>query len=373
MSTSFKVDLYIDTQRIIGSVISGLGALTAGGADDFSTTWGISGWHTIRLVVDPDNTVVESNEANNTWTGQFYWEAAPTVWPTILAPTGIIYATDPTIAPRVRPDFIWNALPVSETSYYEFHLYSFAVGARYLQISIYLTRRLFAMEPPVPTSSIHICSPGDYQFRLKGNSLSYSPWQIFTVAGSPAVPAILSPSGTVSTGAPTFSWSKSVYASWYELYIYPLGSSTPVLSQTSIPALSTCFGSTCTWKSTGVLDRGDYQFQLPRRQSLGGQRFQPGELLCRLRYKKSFPACNTPLSQARLHWSLPAFAKSGSKVHSKFFCPLDLETIQKKREAHPHLGISLSFTFLYRLDRHRLRWAVPYSTAPLIVIPHTRL
>ena len=34
------------------------------------------GWHTLRVVADPDNLISESDEANNTWQGEFYWTAS---------------------------------------------------------------------------------------------------------------------------------------------------------------------------------------------------------------------------------------------------------------------------------------------------------
>jgi hypothetical protein len=39
-----------------------------------SWTQGIPGWHTLRVVVDPDDLITEANESNNTWERQFYWQ-----------------------------------------------------------------------------------------------------------------------------------------------------------------------------------------------------------------------------------------------------------------------------------------------------------
>ena len=34
-----------------------------------------AGWHSVSLVTDPDDTIFESDEDNNTWQMWFYWEA----------------------------------------------------------------------------------------------------------------------------------------------------------------------------------------------------------------------------------------------------------------------------------------------------------
>jgi hypothetical protein len=74
INTSFYVDLYIDDIKYIHYPYSSLGPGELQGFDDWTITWNTPGWHTVRLVADPDNTVAESNEGNNEWSKQFYWE-----------------------------------------------------------------------------------------------------------------------------------------------------------------------------------------------------------------------------------------------------------------------------------------------------------
>ena len=73
----YFVDLYIDDQRIIHYPYTSLCVGCIGGFDDWQTTWSTTGWHTVRLIVDPDDTVDESDETNNMWEKQFYWEVVP--------------------------------------------------------------------------------------------------------------------------------------------------------------------------------------------------------------------------------------------------------------------------------------------------------
>ena len=77
VNSSYYVDLYVDNQRFIHYPFDWMGVGSLGGFDDWGETWNQSGWHTVKLVVDPENTVAESDETNNTWTKSFYWEAAP--------------------------------------------------------------------------------------------------------------------------------------------------------------------------------------------------------------------------------------------------------------------------------------------------------
>jgi hypothetical protein len=90
-SNSFYVDLYIDSTQFIHYPFSGI---SGNGWYDYFYDWvatiSTSGWHTVRIVVDPENTVPESNEGNNSWERQFYWEPPSDTTP----PTGRI--TSPT-------------------------------------------------------------------------------------------------------------------------------------------------------------------------------------------------------------------------------------------------------------------------------------
>lgn len=76
----FHVDLWIDDTRHIHYSQPDFGAGQPGGMDD----WGIEGitpgWHTLKIVTDPDNTVAESNESNNVWEGDFLWQPVTGWW-----------------------------------------------------------------------------------------------------------------------------------------------------------------------------------------------------------------------------------------------------------------------------------------------------
>lgn len=73
ISANYYVDLYIDNQRFVHYPFTSLCAGCQGGFDDWMETWNSPGWHTVRLVVDPENTIAESDESNNEWSKQFFW------------------------------------------------------------------------------------------------------------------------------------------------------------------------------------------------------------------------------------------------------------------------------------------------------------
>jgi hypothetical protein len=70
----FYVELWVDDTRYVRYGYSNFGGGSVGGFDDWSETIPSPGVHTLKLVTDADNVVAESDETNNTWTGQFTWQ-----------------------------------------------------------------------------------------------------------------------------------------------------------------------------------------------------------------------------------------------------------------------------------------------------------
>ena len=71
--TSTPTRLYLDDTIISDT---NLGEVGPGGSLAYIDWWytiAAPGWHTLRLDTDWSNAVAESNEANNSWQGQFYW------------------------------------------------------------------------------------------------------------------------------------------------------------------------------------------------------------------------------------------------------------------------------------------------------------
>ncbi|MBN1991591.1 MAG: pre-peptidase C-terminal domain-containing protein [Anaerolineae bacterium] len=69
----FYFDLWVDSTRYVHYSQPNYSPGQYGGFDDWMEVISTPGWHTVRLVADPENTVAESDETNNTWEHQFYW------------------------------------------------------------------------------------------------------------------------------------------------------------------------------------------------------------------------------------------------------------------------------------------------------------
>lgn len=77
---SFYVELWVDGTRYARYPYSGFGRFQIGGFDDWQETIAATGWHTVKLIADPDNTIAESDETNNVWEGQYYWSPVTGWW-----------------------------------------------------------------------------------------------------------------------------------------------------------------------------------------------------------------------------------------------------------------------------------------------------
>jgi PKD repeat protein len=69
----FLVELELDGAQIAEQTVASLAPGTTGGTDDWAHTFSEPGWHSLRLIVDPDDRIAESDEENNVWEGAFYW------------------------------------------------------------------------------------------------------------------------------------------------------------------------------------------------------------------------------------------------------------------------------------------------------------
>lgn len=72
---TFYVELWIDSERFIRYPYGTYWPGQFGGFDDWQIPVPEPGWHTVRIVVDADDTVEELSENNNVWERQFYWES----------------------------------------------------------------------------------------------------------------------------------------------------------------------------------------------------------------------------------------------------------------------------------------------------------
>jgi hypothetical protein len=68
-------EVYIDSTLLASYNFGQVRAYEAWYFSDWpSWTQSVSGWHTLKVVADPDNLITEADESNNSWEGQFYWQ-----------------------------------------------------------------------------------------------------------------------------------------------------------------------------------------------------------------------------------------------------------------------------------------------------------
>lgn len=73
---SYYVEIWIDDVLYINYPFDYLGEFQSTGFIDWSETIWEPGWHLVRMVIDPENSIAESNEDNNIWENYFYWESS---------------------------------------------------------------------------------------------------------------------------------------------------------------------------------------------------------------------------------------------------------------------------------------------------------
>ena len=118
-SNSFTIDYYLDNTWIGNDIKSGLNANTSYTHADWPFTVATPGSHTLKMVIDSGNNVVESNEGDNTFTSQsFYWN------PCDLTVSVVPSKTSPTVGDTMS---VWvtvknqGVAPVSGTFYTRFY------------------------------------------------------------------------------------------------------------------------------------------------------------------------------------------------------------------------------------------------------------
>ena len=109
---------------------------------------------------------------------------------------------------------------------------------------------------------------GSYKWAVRaGNPIGWSnisAWLNFSVS-APAIPTLTSPNGAVSTGNPTFTWSKPSWATSYWLYVNTSTNVVKLASQIS-PTCST----TCSYTPTNLnLPAGSYKVAVRAGNTLG--------------------------------------------------------------------------------------------------------
>ena len=101
VTTPFKIKLLLDGTQIDEITFTSLDADGYYGIDDWNIYVNTPGYHILKMSVDSNNEIIESDENNNSWEGSFYWNQIPATCPTITAWKGEYWANQDLSGPSV--------------------------------------------------------------------------------------------------------------------------------------------------------------------------------------------------------------------------------------------------------------------------------
>jgi hypothetical protein len=187
----------------------------------------------------------------------FVHDRGSSVTPRLLSPSGPTGDKTPT--------YKWSK--VSWYTKYKLAVYS-------LKTSSYVVLQ----EVPASSCSASVCSitpstpltEGTYKFKVRGySSAGWGPWSKFLTfnVSRPAVPTLISPSGTIGDSTPTYKWNKVATATKYKLYVYSVGAGALVLEKEV--GSGACMYGVCKYTSPTPLSMGNYRFKVRAYNPLG--------------------------------------------------------------------------------------------------------
>jgi predicted phage tail protein len=173
--------------------------------------------------------------------------------PTPQSPTGTITTGNPT--------FTWTK-PAGATQY-----------ALYVYTTANVQKFAAVINPTCGTSTCSYTptlnlTPGSYKWRARaGNTIgwsAHSSWLNFSTS-APLAPTPQSPTGTITTSNPTFTWTKPAGATQYALYVY----TTANVQKFAAVINPTCGTSTCSYTPTLNLTPGSYKWRARAGNTIG--------------------------------------------------------------------------------------------------------
>jgi hypothetical protein len=172
--------------------------------------------------------------------------------PTLTSPKGTTNAT--------VPDFVWS--PVADAHSYE--LYAAETGSAPLINGTYSASVHCSGATCTVRSPATLVHSRNYEWRVRAiTGVGASSWASATfqvLVNPPGQPLLTSPSGTITTMTPEFTWAATSGATTYDLFVTEVGNPTPVVNAT-YAAVAVCTAGTCTRSSPVGLTRSrDYQW-----------------------------------------------------------------------------------------------------------------
>lgn len=109
VTVGFYVDVLLDNTQIIRASMLNMPVGDWGWHKDWLYTVNQAGSHTVKMVIDPTNTVAECDETNNTWTRAFTWEPVDAWWGEYF--NNMDLAGDPVLVRDEFIEFEWPGSP----------------------------------------------------------------------------------------------------------------------------------------------------------------------------------------------------------------------------------------------------------------------
>jgi hypothetical protein len=112
---------------------------------------------------------------------------------------------------------------------------------------------------------------GEYRFKMRAQNAAgwgtVSSWKKFRY-GPPVAPTLISPSGTIVTARPTYTWKGVSGAKLYRLSVYSVDTGKFVITK-NLKVSAVCSGGTCTYKPATNLVKGEYRFKMRAQNAAG--------------------------------------------------------------------------------------------------------
>ncbi|MCJ7529660.1 MAG: hypothetical protein MUO64_01350, partial [Anaerolineales bacterium] len=170
----------------------------------------------------------------------------------------------------------------------------------------------------------------------------------------PAVPTALTPSGAITTGNPTFTWTRPAGATKYALYVYTTANVVKFASSAITP---TCNASTCSYTPTLNLTAGSYKWAVKSGNTNGWSDYSAWR-----NFTISAPAAPTPQSPSgtiaignpTFTWTKPAGA-----TQYALYVYTTTNVVKFANYVTPTCGTSTcSYTPTLNLTAGSYKWAV---------------
>jgi hypothetical protein len=177
----------------------------------------------------------------------------------LISPTGTIAKSTPT--------YKWEV--VNGATLYRISVYSVDTSSYVVTDNIAATLAC-SVNKCEYTPSV-VLEQANYRFFVRGrNRVGWGPisdWMKYRY-GTPDVPTLISPSGTIVTNTPTYQWEIAEGASVYRISVFSIDAAEFVITD-NVKAVTYCSGEVCEYTPATELIQGNYRFKVRAHNAVG--------------------------------------------------------------------------------------------------------